>query len=194
MFWYVLVKGDPFRDLNIANLEISFVPNAKDRGCFGTQRNFTINWWSTPLTDSAHAYAPSANIVPVFYKILILLNCSGQQVGCDNPSIKPLRSVVTFNAKGLFFAIMAILQAGFEPKRPHNYKLCTLTWLSYWSVIKRWFIYIRSYTPLLSHANNTRYSTLVLTSRHQFYSLCFQGHTGFTLRSVKWNTILATAH
>ena len=72
MFWYVLVKGDSFQNLNIANLEISFVPNAKNRGCFGTQRNFTINWWSTPLTDSAHAYVPSANIVPVFYKILIL--------------------------------------------------------------------------------------------------------------------------
>lgn len=71
------VKGDSFQDLNIANLEISFIPNAKDRGCFGIQRNFTINWWSTPLTDSAHAYAPSANIVPVFYKILILLSCLG---------------------------------------------------------------------------------------------------------------------
>ncbi len=185
MFWYVLVKGDSFQDLNITHSYLR-------HNCYC----LPIESWRSlaPLTDSAHAYAPSANIVPVFYKILILLNCSGQQVGCDNPSIKPLRSVVTFNAKGLFFAIMAILQAGFEPKRPHNYKLCTLTWLSYWSVIKRWFIYIRSYTPLLSHANNTRYSTLVLTSRHQFYSLCSQGHTGFTLRSVKWNTILATAH
>ena len=65
----VLVKGDSFRNLNIANLEVSFVPNAKDRGCFGTQRNFTINWLLAPLTDSAHAYAPSANIVPVFYSL-----------------------------------------------------------------------------------------------------------------------------
>lgn len=58
----------------------------------------------------------------------------------------------------------------------------------------RRFIYIRSYAPLLSHANNTGTLVLMLTSRHQSYGPISPGHAGFILRTIKWITILVMVH